>query len=308
MTDKLPKATHTGSLKIGDMEIPCAVLEDGTRVLTETDFMSSLGMYRSGALSVRRKTADAKGAQTPLYLAFKNIKPFVDKHLGDVHSAPLKYRTAKGNLAHGIQADIIPKICDVWLEARKAGVLGSRQTIIAEKAEILLRGLAHVGIIALVDEATGYQEIRARKALEEILDKFIAEELRKWAKTFPDEFYKEVFRLKGWPYAPWSVKRPGVIGRYTNDIVYERLAPGVLDELRRRNPTTPKGHRKARHHQWLTEDIGHPRLREHIAAVIALMRASNNWTQFHRMLQRAFPRYGTNLDLPFPDEEQPRAH
>ena len=88
-----------------------------------------------------------------------------------------------------------------------------------------------IGIIGLVDEATGYQGIRAKRALATILEEFIAEELQPWTKTFPYEFYEEIFRLKGWP-GPDGVKRPSVIGHYTNDIVYARLAPGVLDELK----------------------------------------------------------------------------
>jgi len=94
------------------------------------------------------------------------------------------------------------------------------------------------------------------------------------------------------------VKRPSAVGRYTNDLVYQRLAPGVLDELKKRNPVDEKGHRKVRHFQWLTEDVGHPRLREHLAAVIALMKASSTWDQFRRALQRALPKYGTTLELP----------
>lgn len=297
MANKLPKATHDGILNIGDAEISCYVLENGNRILSTRGIMKSLGRSWRG----RKYT----GTQLPVFLEAKNLKQLINSDILPVLT-PIEFKTPRGAIAEGYNAEILPAICDIYLQAREDGVLTAQQLVVAKKCEILVRGFARIGIIALVDEATGYQDVRARKALEEILDKFITEELRKWAKTFPDEFYKEVFRLKGWPYAPWSVKRPGVIGRYTNDIVYERLAPSVLDELRRKNPTTPRGYRKVRHHQWLTEDVGHPRLREHIAAVIALMRASNNWTQFHRMLQRAFPRYGTNLDLPFQEEEQPR--
>jgi hypothetical protein len=75
--------------------------------------------------------------------------------------------------------------------------LTKSQKIVGKKADILVRALASVGILALVDEATGYQYDRARHALEEILDKFISKELRKWAKTFPDEFYEQMFKLRG---------------------------------------------------------------------------------------------------------------
>jgi hypothetical protein len=284
---ELPEAKHPGIVKIANMEFPCAVLSDGTRVLTETNFMALMGIYRSGALSVRR--SEDKGARMPLYLAFKNLKPFIDKHLGDVHTKPLKYRTESGTVAHGIPAEIIPKICDVWLDAQKEGVLGKRQQLIAAKAEILMRGLAHVGIIALVDEATGYQDERARDALARILEAFVAKELKKWVRTFQPDFYKELFRLRGWRYTG-TCKRPAYVGHLTNDLVYARLAPGVLEELRRVNPVNEKGNRKSKHHQWLTADLGHPKLQQHLSALIALMRASLSWQQFEKMVNMALPK------------------
>ena len=160
--------------------------------------------------------------------------------------------------------------------------------------------MRRIGIIGLVDEATGYQEIRARKALATILEKFIAEELQPWTMTFPYEFYDQIFRLKGWP-GPDGVKRPSVIGHYTNDFVYARLAPGVLAELRRKNPKLPAGYRKSRHHQWFTPDFGDPRLKEHLAAVTALMRAAPNWDGFMRSLNRAFPKLNETIPLALDD-------
>jgi len=54
-------------------------------------------------------------------------------------------------------------LCETVLQARKDGKLQSQQMHIAEQCEILVRGFARVGIIALVDEATGYQDYRSRK-------------------------------------------------------------------------------------------------------------------------------------------------
>jgi len=214
------------------------------------------------------------------------------------------YRTKHGSEARGMPATLLPEICDVWLKARDENVLTESQKNTAKKADILMRGLAHVGIIALVDEATGYQNVRARQALEKILEQFIAKELMPWTKTFPDAFYKDVFRLRGWNYLTLAEKgkRPSVVGKYTNNIVYERLAPGVLAELKSKNPVNDKGNRKDRHHQWLTKDIGHPKLKEHIVAVMALMRASTSWDGFMRLLERAYPKLGNNLQLPLDDE------
>ena len=166
----------------------------------------------------------------------------------------------------------------------------ARQQMVAAKAAILMRGLAHVGIIALVDEATGYQDERARDALARILEAFVARELRKWIKTFPADFYRELFRLRGWKYTG-KVQRPAYVGHLTNDLVYARLAPGVLVELRRINPVNEHGNRKNKHHQWLTEDLGHPKLLQHLSALVALMRASQTWEQFKEMVNRALPKY-----------------
>ena len=122
-------------------------------------------------------------------------------------------------------------------------------------------------------------------------------------KTFPAEFYKEMFRLRKWAFSESSGARPALVGHLTNDLVYRRLAPGVLEELRRLTPRDDKGRLKAHLHRRLTEDIGHPRLREHLAAVVALMKACTNWDQFMRAMDRALPIYGKTLPLPFEHEE-----
>lgn len=283
-------------LRLGDLEIPCWVLEDGRRVLHQRGLVAALGMGRGGS-------REGGGDRLAKFTAGKALAPYVSQELLAVTGNPIKFRTDKGLLAYGYEATVLADICDVVLQARSDGRLQKQQEHIARRCEILVRSFARVGIIALVDEATGYQDVRARRALEQILEKFISKELLKWAKMFPDEFYEEMFRLRGWQYKEVSAKRPVMAGLLTNDIVYERLAPGVLQELKRITPKDEKGRRKYRYHQRLTEDIGHPRLREHLAAVIALMRASPNWNTFSRLLQRAFPKYNTNLELPFDEEE-----
>ena len=168
---------------------------------------------------------------------------------------------------------------------------------IVKACDILIRALAHVGIVALVDEATGYQDIRDRQALQKILDSYLAKELAAWAKRFPDEFYKQIFRLRGWEWRGIQVKKPQVVAKYTNDIIYDRLAPGILQELQKKNPKDDKGRRKNRHHQWLTEDIGHPALAQHMHGVIMLMKTSGSWNDFMNKLNIAAPKKGQNLEL-----------
>ncbi len=296
---EIPQAVYTGTLNIGDMSFPCSVLSDGTRVLTQSDFMSGMGMYYSGWVSKNRPAEDV-AADVPQFLSFKSIKPFVDRHLGELQSVVVNYRTERGSLARGIKADIIPRICDIWLDADEHGNLGSRQKQIAAKAKLLMRALAHVGIIALVDEATGYQRDRASDALQRILEAFIAKELQPWVRTFPDAYYEQLFRLRGLEFPKDTVKRPQYFGHITNDIVYKRLAPGVLQELKK---ATPRAVETGRHthalHRRLTPDIGHPKLREYMASVVTAMRLSKDYSDFTQKLDWLHPRYNETAALNF---------
>jgi hypothetical protein len=113
-----------------------------------------------------------------------------------------------------------------------------------------------------------------------------------------------LYRLRGWRVADDSSARPALVGRLTDNLVYRRLAPGIRDELRRLVPRDEKGRLKAHLHRRLTEDIGHPKLREHLAAVVALMRASSSWDGFLRILDLALPKYGDNLRLALEEGEQ----
>ena len=283
-------------LVIGDIEIPCYVLADETRVLSQGGFLQSIGRSRTP----KAGTGGISNVdELPFFLRSARLRPFISKEL-IMSTHPIIFRLTSGQITVGYNALLLPQICEVYLGARAAGRLYQSQLHIASRAEVLIRGLATVGVIALVDEATGYQQIREKRALATILERIIAKDLQPWTKTFPYEFYLEIIRLKGWPNI-YAIKRPSVVGHYTNDIVYERIAPGLLEELRNVNPTLPTGRRKHRHHQWFTPELGHPLLKEHLAAVSALMRAAPNWNAFQRSLARAFPQMNSNLPLPLED-------
>ncbi len=128
------------------------------------------------------------------------------------------------------------------------------------------------------------------------LKAWISPELRPWVLTFPQSFYDEIYRLNGWP-GPVGPQHPPVVGHYTNDIVYARLTPGLLETLRIKNPKQITGERKDRHHQWLTEREGYPRLKQHLHAVETLMRSHDDWKEFRIALDRALPVVTHQLSL-----------
>lgn len=279
-------ATKPSVLHIGDIDLPCAVLSDRTRVITHISVVKTLGRSEGGKQRRLARLA-AQGSPLPGFLYGKNLEPFVSDSLRVALNNPIHFR-ARGGQRRGVNASLIPEICEVWLKARDAGVLQALQEGIARRADILMRGLAHVGITALIDEATGYQEVRDRDELNRILEAYISQELLPWTKRFPDEFYEQLFRIRGWQYRPLSVKRPKYVGKLTNELVYDKLPKGVLNELRTKNPVTPKGYRRYKHFQFLTEDIGNPHLEKQVVSVTTLMRASPNWATFERLFNRAF--------------------
>lgn len=303
MNENLPKATHRGEVVIGDIRIPCAVLDNGKRVLSENGITLAILGSTSGGSKKAKKIQLEQGAHIPLFVAPNNLKPFISEDLIGGALIPIQYKDGK-RIISGYDASILPLICDVWLKAREAGSLQKQQLDRALKAELLMRGLAHTGIIALVDEATGYQADRDQDELQKFLALYLSEERLKWAKMFPDEYYKQLFRLRGWTYSPLSVKRPKYVGRLTNELVYKKLPANVLDELRNINPIKNKKtwRRGSAHFQHLSADIGQPDLRDHLLQLIAIMRISANWDVFKRNFAKAFPSPEEQLEM-FEEDE-----
>jgi hypothetical protein len=281
-TDAVP-AINDGALQIGNHEIRCAVLEDGRRVLAQQTMLQTLGRARSA----KGGTGSEAGGLPP-FLTASNLQPFITDELREMLD-PIPYRPLTGGRAYGYRAEILPLVCDVYLAVRNLGKPTKAQLRVAEICEVLVRSLAKVGIIALVDEATGYQDVRANDELRKILELYVQAELRPWVKVFPDEFFESIYRLQSWPYRPGNAKRTPYVGKLINRYIYEQLPPGVLDELRELNPRTDKGYRRNKHHQHLTADTGNVHLDRQISTVTTLMRIARDKQEFEDMFERAFP-------------------
>lgn len=276
------RATHGSEdhpLIIGNIRIPCYVLSDGRRVLVQRSMATAIGMTDTG------------GQRITTFATSKALTGFIDESLINKLNTPILFRTTQGNLAHGYDATVLIDLCDSVLAARKADKLLAQQTHIAINCEVLVRGVAKVGIIALIDEATGYQEDREKNALAKILEAFVAKELQPWIKTFPIDFYKELFRLRKLQYPSMSGNTPSYFGHLTNNIVYKRLAPGVLEALKKATPKSRSGNKTARYFQSLTNDTGYPKLKEHLGSVVTLMKLSEQYDEFTEKLERIHPVY-----------------
>ncbi|WP_334119934.1 P63C domain-containing protein [Limnobacter sp.] len=298
----LPTATHFGELKIGELVLPCAVLPDGSRVIAQGGITTAFGPV-TGGYQLRKKTDIDHDGVLPPFLVASSLRPFIDNDLRTLVSKPKKYKDPRGGpLRLGVDASLLPKICEVWLKAHDAKALTKNQIAVAERANLLMRGLAHVGIISLVDEATGYQRDRAKDALAKILEAFVAKELQPYLKTFPADYYEHLFRLYGYEFPPKDKRpqwRPIFFGKITNEVVYNRLAPELLTELKK---AANKAEKKAKLYQWLSSDFGHPKLKDHLISIVALLKISRTPQQFRDFVNTVHPRFGDTLPLDFGPE------
>ena len=282
---------YKGELNLAGFSIPCYVLGDGTRVLSGRGMQEALKMVDDNDKS--------SGHRIIRYLNQKTLNPFIFKDKEPGHYEPLICYDGNKQI-NGYEATVLVDICDGILEARKQIKLSPRQSIIAEQCEILVRAFAKVGIISLVDEATGYQYERERFELQKILSAYISDEILKWQLTFTDDFYREVYRLWGLPFIPKYIKnKPSFIGKLTTKYIYDLLPNGVVDKIKEKTGKTDKGNWKYKWHQSLTPEVGREHLKKQIIEVTTLMSISKSKKEFNDLFERKYHSKPIQLELEF---------
>ena len=279
-------------LEIGNIEIPCYVLEDGTALLSGRGMQNAIGFSKnSSGMALKR------------LLVHNKVSPFVSKELNEKFNNPIEFirPTSSGSqpVTFGFEATILIDICYVLIDARNAGVLlTQKQELYLKQAEITVRAFSKVGIVAVIYNVTGYQDKLVQGALNDILNKLLLDEAKAYKVTYPLELYREWFRLNNWEWKRENAqKRPVIIGKWTNDLIYARMAPGLLKQLEIKNPKSIKGYRKHKHFDFLTDEVGEPKLREFFGGLIALSKASTKWRKYMELVNRAYPKYGDTMFL-----------
>lgn len=296
MSEKILKALYGSDktpLKLGKLEIPCYVLEDGTRVFSGRGIQKAIG-YESKSGQWMNNFCRTKGLKE-LFHAGENS-------IFDRLSNPINFRlkNAGGSQlkANGYEVTILIDICSAIIEANRAGDFDDK--IMVYNADMIIRSVAKVGIIALVDEVTGYQHDREQHELQKLLKAYISEELLPWQNRFPDIYYQELFRLNKWDYTVKGInKRPSVIGTWTNRLIYEQLPNEVLNTLKSKTPKSKSGNRLNRFHQYLTSDVGEPHLAEQINRIVTVFKLSDNMKDMWENFKKLKSRSATQEEPPF---------
>lgn len=298
----IPRAiVEESELTLGATTIKCSVLEDGRRVIKDTSLFKALRRTRKGEVRIEGY---------PPILGSKILVDILEELYPDEIETIQPFEVAQFNGTTGLwyDANSIPIICDLYMEAESRNLIKAGQQHVLEQAKILLRSLAKVGITALIDEATNYQESRGEDELQILLAKFIAEKLQPYSKQFPKEYFEELFRLYGLPYDPTTTKRPRCFAQFNIKYVYEMLPPKVWEKLDEINPTiyninTNRKDRKNHIHRNLTDD-GVKWLQHHLSSLIPIMTISKDMDDFKINFEKAFAKKINDIKLLKKKEEE----
>lgn len=276
----IPEARWMGFLQVGDEELPVYVLEDGRRVISRT---AATGLI----------TNNKGGGNLESYLGVEAMKDYRPNNPAMIE---FSIEGVVNKMVMGFEAETFLEICRSYVNALAAGALKTeRQIEIAARCSMFLSACAKVGLIALIDEATGYQYIRSEDALQVKLRAYLEKEMRPWEKTFPDELWQEFARLTNWKGG--VVQRPKYWGKLVMELVYEYLDEDVASWLRDNAPS-PIGNLS--YHRWLTSQYGLKKLVEHIWMLIGMARGCQTMRELRDRMAMQFGREPFLLNMYIP--------
>lgn len=279
--NRLPEAETAGVLTIGDVDLDVYVLNDRRRVISKKAMARALHLKSAGGNAFMR-TMSRKGVRSALPATL----------IARIDNA-ISFKPLTGDLADGYEAEVLIEVCDALMQARNDDRLQASQKFLAIQAEIIVRSAAKIGIIALIDEATGYTD-KTKDEYRRLFEQFIRKECRQWEKEFPPKFFDMIYRLYNLKrQKPDSTRHPQFFGHFIRRYIYHPLANSkgmILEELEKKNPVVyDGGGRKHKFFQWLSDIVGMPTFRQHLWQVVGMGEAATDRIQFERGFYRAFP-------------------
>lgn len=278
---RLPEAETAGELRIGDVSLDVYVLNDRRRVISKMAIARALHLKSAGGNAFMRT------------MSRKGIRSALPEKLAEKIEKSISFKPLTGDLADGYEAETLIEVCDALIQARNDEKLAPSQKFLAIQAEIIVRSAAKIGIIALIDEATGYVD-KTKDEYRRLFEQFIRKEYRQWEREFPDKFFDMIYRLYGLKrQKPDSTRHPQFFGHFIRRYIYYPLANSkglILDELDEKNPVVyDGGGRKHKLFQYLSDNIGMPAFRQHLWQTVGIGEAATDRSQFERGFYRAFP-------------------
>lgn len=282
----IPEAIYEGTLDLG-AELDCFVLKDRRRIFHKRHMADAIGLTSQGG-NVFLRTINSKG-----------LGSLITDDLRERLSNPIVFKTKHGSIAHGYEGADLIDVCDAIWEAKKQGKLSPRQYLIGVQAEIILRSAAKIGIIALIDEATGYTKDKGKEEYRSLWKEYVRDEAKKYEAEFPDQLFEMIYKLYHLPRKHKN-KNPQFFGHFIRKYIYTPLANSngaILEIIDEKNPVVyQKGGRKYKIFSFL-EEIGMSALRAQIWQVIGIGNATRSKESFDKAFAKAFPESGHQFDL-----------
>lgn len=273
-----PFAKYSGTLQLGNQQVDCYVLNNETRVISMRATVKAIANDDNGDLAK--------------YVGTRALQPYVSP---DLLTTQIVEFIIPGNpvRSKGINAETFLDICSAYVASFTSGEkLTSKQRRIAINCSILLSACAKTGLIALIDEATGYQHVRDENALQVKLRAFISEELRAWEKTFPDELWEEFGRLTNWQGS--LHQRPKYWGKLVLELIYDAMDPDIAAYLKDNKPKPTHGQN---YHQWLSEDIGLRALTTHINQITGIAKTCSTMDELRHKVALHYGKESLQLTM-----------
>ena len=275
---------------IGSVQIECYVLDNLKRVIHKRGMAKALGMKSEGGNVFMRA------------MGRKGLGSVMGDELRSRLDNPLIFKTLTSDLGHGYDATILIDICDAIIQASKDNKLGPNQEDLAKQAEIIIRASAKLGIVALVDDATGFIADKRREQYKELFREFVREEIKLYDEPqFPDQLFNVIYKIYGLPRKADTRNHPQFFGKFIRKYIYEPLANSngaILEMLDEKNPVVyVNGGRRYKMFNFLSDVVGMPALKSHLWQVIGIGNSVKGKLQFERAFYNAFPIPQSQMDL-----------
>lgn len=287
---------YTGHLDMGNYgNFDCATIRQGKivkRYITIESFIKVVGFgdVVKGVKECSRLLSHAR--------MYKEKSEYLLAALNN----PIKVKI-NGIFRDYLEAPILIEFANHILNLRRSNVLGPAWKTYCENCERFIQGLAKTGIVALIDEATGYKKQQTDEYRRLFLS-FIRENHSDWIKEFHQSFFDGIYKIYHLPPLEGQ-KRPPFFGAFISKYVYYPLANShgaILEKLREKDPMVSKHGRQYKLHQFLTEEVGKPALRKHLNQVETLLILSRDKGAFKRNFKKVFPQPYDQLELDFGDD------
>jgi len=294
----LPKALCTGDDTFNGVKLVAAILDDvdRTHLFSERSLANAFG-FRGGGAYWKRKKLDS--AVLPEYLSSPILNEFITNDLRDKLDSAVSYVATNKKTATGLEATILPLICDVFHQAAQKYPDNENIKKAGDMAYKVILAFSQFGVLKYVEQITGYRYTDEDTLIANGLKEWgVSPVIVAWQKEFKTDFYRHIYRLKGWPYNPNTVKRYQVIGTYTNQYVYNYLPKDVFAWIKENTPKSKAGNKTARYFQSLDDSRGKELLRNQLVSVTTMLMLSKSWEEFKIFFARSLMR--GQIDFPEP--------